>query len=274
MRSLFLSWLFYGHVWIALAACALSWQSTYLAGGMTRLSAVHCCVCLGTLGVYTLHRLLSYRRAGSEPDGRRYRLVATYPTASLLVGLVSLVIAAALAFTLPIARLGLLLLAVPFTLFYLIPIYPGGPRLRDLPYLKVVWVAVAWTLVTHLYSLGAPPQFSVECLIRFCLTLAIALLFDTRDVQLDRRQGVRTLAADYPVMNRTVALGLLLTCALLSVIYYPGYVGYTVAVAYLAGAALALGTKPERGEDFYAVYVNGLLLLPPISLCIAISAAP
>ncbi|WP_116107744.1 hypothetical protein [Lewinella sp. IMCC34191] len=265
MRNPLLNWLFYGHIWIALAALALSWQSTYLAGGQPSLGAIHFFVLAATLGVYTLHRLLSFHRAGGQPDGRRYRVVAKHPRLTLLVGCGSLVAATATILLIPLSQFWPVVFAVPFTYFYLIPIYPGGPRLRDFPYLKVIWVALAWTLMTHVFP-TLPHHLGIEALIRFLFTLAIALLFDTRDVALDRRQLVKTLAANYPRLNRRLALSLLLGCALLSLYAYPGATGGKLALAYGTGIGFGAFVGPERGEDYYAVIINGLLLLPPLAL--------
>lgn len=255
MRNPLFYWLFYGHFWIALAAMALSWQSTYLYSGSRALTVTHWLTLFATLGVYTSHRTLSYRRARGEPDGRRYRLVARRPVASALVALSSLTVAAALATQFPLMAFWPVVFAVPLTLFYLVPLFPGGPRLRDLPYLKVVWVALAWTLVTDVFATGT---ITAESVTRFGFTLAVALLFDIRDVALDRRQGVRTLAATAPRWNRRLAIGLLSGCALSS--------PPTLAVAYLVGAAVGLLTTPRRSEHYYAVWVNGSLLLPPLFL--------
>ncbi len=266
MRNPFLNWLFYGHIWIALAAMALSWQSTYLSSEDPSLHASHYFLFFATLGVYTLHRLLSYRRAAGQPDGQRYRVVARHPRHSLVIGVGSLLVAGGLAVLFPLHSFWPVVLALPFTAFYLIPLYPGGPRLRDLPYLKVVWVGLAWTLMTDLF-----PAFSIharppEVFLRFGFVLAIALLFDVRDIPLDRRQGTRTLASTHPLANRRLALGLLLLCALVSFVRYPMAQGSALGLAYLLAAAVGYATGQERGEDYYAIAVNGTLLLPPLGL--------
>lgn len=274
MRDRLFNWIFYGHVWIALAAFGLSWQSMNLALGESALHENQYFVLLATLSVYTLHRWLSYRRAASEPAGRRYALVARYPGISLLIGVLSLLAAVGLAFRMGVFNLSPVLIALPFTAFYLIPLYPGGPRLRDLPYLKTLWVAFAWVLMTDFFAVGNHPTPTPESLVRLLFILAVALLFDIRDVDLDRRQGVRTMAADYPAFNRGLALGLIICCALLSLVCYPPAQAYALAGCYLTGAFIGWNARPDKGEDFYAIYVNGMLLLPPLGLFIAISAAP
>ncbi|NJB84613.1 4-hydroxybenzoate polyprenyltransferase [Lewinella marina] len=266
MRNPLLNWLFYGHLWIALAATGLSWQSTFLSSGDAGLYPVHAFVFFATLGVYTLHRLLSYHRADGQPDGRRYRVVSLHPGTSLMVGAAGIMAAVGLAFTLPLRAFWPVLLALPFTFFYLIPLFPGGPRLRDLPYLKVVWVALAWTCMTDLTPALAISAAPPEPVLRFCFTLAVALLFDLRDVDLDRRQGVRTLAGTRPALNRSVALGLLLVCAAVSFVRYPPATGFGLALAYALAITIGWKTTPLRGEDYYATAVNGMLLLPPLGL--------
>lgn len=266
MRNPLLQWLFYGHVWIALAAAALCWQSRYLHAESADFAPAIPFVFFGTLGVYTLHRLLSYHRAGGEPDGRRYRVVARHPRRSAAVGAAALLLAGLVAWWIPLPRFWPVLLALPFTGFYLVPVYPGGPRLRDLPYLKVVWVALAWTLMTHVFPTHGA-VWTAETAVRFAFTLSVALLFDTRDVELDRRQGTRTLAATHPGINRLLALALLGGCTVVSLLHYPT-VGARLAAAYAVGIAVGALTRPGHGEDWYAVAVNGLLLLPPLVLLV------
>ncbi|CAH0999610.1 hypothetical protein LEM8419_00910 [Neolewinella maritima] len=270
MRNPLLNWLFYGHLWIALAALALSWQSTYLATGDPALYASHYFVFFATLGVYTSHRALSFQRTRGYPTGRRYRLISRQPVASALVAILSLTVAAAIATQFAAAAFWPVILALPFTFFYLIPLFPGGPRLRDLPYLKVVWVALAWALMTDTFVAEGVRSVGSESFIRFALILAVALLFDSRDVVLDRRQGVRTLAAQRPGLNRSVAMLLLLGCGLLSYLSYPTAQGLPLLLAYAAAALVGRFTRADRGEDFYAVYVNGLLLLPPLCLLLGL----
>jgi 4-hydroxybenzoate polyprenyltransferase len=264
----FFRWLFYGHVWIALAAAALGWQSTYLAQGGSAVRRTHLFIFFATLAVYTAHRSISYRRAFGEPTGRRYGLVADSPTASVWVGVTAILVAAFLGLGMSYFAWLPLLLSLPFTFFYLIPIFPGGPRLRDLPYLKVIWVALAWMLVTDLLPKFAegPPLDFVGAVVRFTFTLAVALLFDLRDVELDRRQGVRTFAARSPRGSRRLATLLLLACTVAGFAVYPLAQALPLGLAYGAGIVIAQLTHSDRSEDWYAAYVNGMLLLPPLFL--------
>lgn len=276
MRPLF-DWLFYGHVWIALAAAALSWLSVRSAVGPAWLAGerwIHLFTYAATFGVYTLHRYLSFRRAGVEPRARRYALVRRYPRLSLLLGVISLFVASG------IAAAGLdvigpiLLLAVPVTAFYLTPPWPGARRLRDFPYLKSLWVGLAWALVTSTVPIliaevyqnppGPVPigAYVTDGLTRFVFTLQIALLFDLRDVDLDRAQGVRTVANRLPRLLGRLTIILPLICFTLAASQRAPFL---IAVSYLLVWPVGYLTLQRRSEDWFAVVVNGVLFAPAVA---------
>jgi len=303
-----LKWLFYGHVWIALAATSLSWLSLRLAYGHQDCIAewpVLMFSFFSTLGVYTFHRYLSFQRAGERPTTRRYEIVARHPNVSLLVGGTSLLIAGVMCISFLKTIWPALLLALPVTVFYLTPPAKGWPRLRDLPYMKNIFVALAWTIMTavvpvwvveaqadyfrveytndlmgliSLFSCGIDPlsypNFYLDLLTRFLFTACIALLFDLRDVPLDRSQGVRTVAGEKPGLHRQLVDIGLLCCGALSLFtthngcIYPGP-ETSLCVAYVLALAAAHFTYPKTDEDWFAVAVNGLLLLPPVLYFIA-----
>jgi len=150
-RSRLFHWFFYGHVWIALAATGLSWLSLRIAYDYQDCVSewpVLSFIFFATLGTYTLHRYLSFQRAGERPSTVRYGIVAQHPQASLIIGGSSILIAGYFGFLFLKSIWPALLVAVPITIFYLTPPLRGWRRLRDLPYLKNLWVALAWTIMT------------------------------------------------------------------------------------------------------------------------------
>lgn len=266
---------FYGHVQIALAAAGLGWLSVARVLGAERAGSADVWqplvfLFLATLGVYTLHRFLSFRQAGAGPAGERYGLVRDFPRASLAVGGGALLMAGALLLPSLPHVWPWLLPAVPVTLFYLVPVLPGGRRLRDLPYVKVLWVGLAWALMTHFLPvamLGGHPfnvtNWASEGIVRFLFTLTIAVIFDQRDVALDRRLGVRTIAGEFPLGYRVligVAAGL---CFGLTWAVQPDAQPW-LAVSYLLLIPIGEIARRRKEETFYAVVVNGMLLIPPL----------
>jgi len=293
------NWLFYGHIWIALAATGLSWLSLRITYGYQHCvseSPVLSFIFFSTLGIYTLHRYLSFQRAGERPTTRRYEIVRQHPRTSLMAGGASALIAGVLGLRFISTIWPALLLALPITVFYLTPPAKGWRRLRDLPYLKNLWVALAWAVMTvivpvtmfesearaegmehfcMMISDGIYPRplnstnLYLELVVRFLFTGCIALLFDLRDVALDRSQGVRTIAGEYPGLHLILVYSSLVICSVAALFQWhftcltPGF-GEALSVAYLLMIPLAYFTYQKTSEDWFAVVVNGLLLLPPL----------
>jgi hypothetical protein len=288
------NWFFYGHLWIALAASGLSCLSLRLTFGEQEWASetpALVFVFFATLGVYTLHRLLSFRRAGVRPTSKRYEIVRRHPTASLVIGIVSIGVAGVIGSIKLFYIWTSLLWALPITIFYLTPPLPGWRRLRDLPYIKVIWVAMAWTIVTvqipveivgaatntadwrglNFMISPASPQYPyyVEQIVRFLFVLSIALLFDFRDVVLDRSQNVKTVAGKHPLATKWLVSLLMFGCGVMVSQAFGYRYSAWLATSYGITVLAAWLTHERRSEDWYAVVVNGLLLLPPTAYLVA-----
>jgi len=237
-----------------------------------------------------MHRYLTWRRAGVRPSTRRYEIVADYPRTSLVIGGLSLLISGTIGLWLFDAIWSSLLWSIPITFFYLTPPFKGWRRLRDLPYIKVLWVGIAWSIVTvempiqmmsDLISAGYSHDFGginffvspsspqdphgTENLVRLFFAMAVALLFDFRDVVLDRSQSVKTMAGEHPLATRWLVTAIFLGCAA-TVLFAYGYNNncrWGLTATYIACIPIAWLTNKKRSENWYAVIVNGLLLLPP-----------
>ena len=112
-----------------------------------------------------------------------------------------------------IAHLWILSPAVAITFFYAIPIliYKGQKvTLRTYPKLKLVSIAIAWTLVTVVFPLqGFFVDLSIWILFiqRFLLIMVLVIPFDIRDMQRDA-VSLQTLPQQIGITN-TKKLGLL-----------------------------------------------------------------
>lgn len=298
LKNRLFNWFFYGHVLIALAAAGLGWLSIQLVYNNQEWVSEWPIISFlfsATLGIYTLHRYLSFQRAGIRPTTVRYNIVDRHPRLSLFIGTGSLFLAVIIGFPFLEHMWTTLLWATPLTVFYLTPPIKGWRRLRDLPYVKVIWVAWAWTLMTHtlpvqvlhpqideafqasgmnmLYNPSYPNPYSTTLTItRFLFTGSIAILFDFRDVILDRSQGVKTIANTAPRLARIIVTASMVICVFL--FPFPGGLinslpQYLIPLAYLAVILFAWLTHPGRSEHWYAVMINGLLLGPVVMLGLA-----
>ncbi len=143
----------------------------------------------------------------------------------------------------------------------------GGRRraLREVPLLKAFLIAGVWAAITvGLPTLARhrPPAEAVGLLAqRFCLVLALAVVFDIRDLSRDRLAGTRT----FPVVlglggAKAVALAFLAGAAVLGLERNVPPLG--VLVTAVSAAAVILLADESRSDYFFALLADGVLLLP------------
>ena len=259
----------YSSAWLAAAAAAQTaatlhqWPPLGTAG--FRLLAM---VFAATLLVYNLDAALPFKHR--EPAGtsarkawqQRHRRALLVLAAGAAAGAGYLFLADGWAAYLP-----LLLPLAALALLYSWPLgrWAGRPRaLREVPLLKGALIAGVWTAVTvGLPALAAHhPLAAVGGLLgqRFCLVLALTIVFDIRDYGRDRRAGIRTLPGVLGVAGaRRPALGLLAASVGLGL--GRGAAPLAVLLPALLTALVVLSAEETRGDYFYALLTDGLLLV-------------
>ena len=162
---------------------------------------------------------------------------------------------------------------LPLTALALLYSWPlarwGGQRraLRELPLLKAFLIAGVWSAITvGLPTLARhrPPTEALALLAqRFCLVLALAIVFDIRDLSRDRAAGTRT----FPVVlglagAKAVALAFLVGAMLLG--FERGVPPLGLALTGLAATAVILLADERRNDYFFALLADGVLLVPAV----------
>lgn len=88
------------------------------------------------------------------------------------------------------------------TLFYSTPVFKNKTtifRLREIPYLKIFLIALVWSSTTILLPVIQSSCYYdktniVSMLVeRFCFVFAITIPFDIRDVEVDKKAGLKTI---------------------------------------------------------------------------------
>jgi 4-hydroxybenzoate polyprenyltransferase len=144
----------------------------------------------------------------------------------------------------------------------------GKPwALREVPLLKIFLIAGVWSAIT----VGLPtlvlhrPLAEAAGLLaqRFCLVLALAIVFDIRDLSRDRAAGTRT----FPVVlglagAKAVALAFLAGAMVLG--FERGVPPLGLALTALAAATVILLADERRSDYFFALWADGVLLVPAV----------
>ena len=162
---------------------------------------------------------------------------------------------------------------LPLTVLALVYSWPlvrwQGQRraLREVPLLKGFLIAGVWSAITvglPALALHRPLAEALGLLAqRFCLVLALTIVFDIRDLSRDRAAGTRT----FPVVLGMVgakAAALAFLAAALTLGYERGVPPLGLGLTALAAAAVILLAEERRSDYFFALLADGVLLVPAV----------
>ena len=265
--------LLFSSVWLAGAAAAQTaasfrrWPAA--AGGVSYRAVL--LVFAATLLVYNLDAVLPFkhRQPAGTPgrkawqQGHRRGLAGLAGLAGLVAGYLFLADGwwRYLPALLPLAALALL---------YSWPLgrWRGRSRaLREVPLLKIFLIAGVWSAIT----VGLPtlalhrPLAEAAGLLgqRFCLVLALAIVFDLRDLSRDRAAGTRT----FPVVlgpARAKAVALAFLSGAMTMGFERGVPPLGLLITGLSAASVIIWADERRSDYFFALLADDVLLVPAV----------
>ena len=269
--------LLFSSVWLAGAAgaqTAASFHRWPAAGGVSY--RVVLLVVAATLLVYNLDAVLPFKhRQPAAGSGRKAWQQRHRRWLAGLAGVAALVA-------------GYLFLAdgwwrylpslLPLTVLALVYSWPlvrwQGQRraLREVPLLKGFLIAGVWSAITvglPALALHRPLAEAVALLAqRFCLVLALTIVFDIRDLSRDQAAGTRT----FPVVlglagAKAVALAFLAVAMLLG--FERGVAPLGLLLTGLSAATVIALADERRSDYFFAFLADGVLLVPAVLYFVA-----
>ncbi|NEQ49467.1 MAG: UbiA family prenyltransferase [Leptolyngbya sp. SIO3F4] len=275
-------WLVYGNLYPVVLIAALLLTSCWLYDLPLEWTGEIAFVLAGTLFLYPAHRVFGVHYI--PPDERSERHCFAH-TNRYVLGSIS-VLGALGAFIalryIPPMRLSAL---VPFgiiSMAYVFPmVYVRGRwiRLREVPYLKVVWIAATVSWLTAVFPfLGEAPveALASNALARFFFLVALTLPFDIRDYAADKRQGIQTLPVVWGIdRTRKVALlsnvcfTLVNLVAYLSLELFPLAVFLALWVSEIIADVFIQRSEPLKSEWFFAARVEGSIVIQCVLVTLA-----
>lgn len=268
----FIDFILYSNLWIALAAVGMVWQSEFLLFGRLGWTPYAGFVFFATLFLYAVHRLVGLSRVQPFRSTGRYRVIARFRRPIALCALLAAGAGSWYYFKLPFATQWQLLFPCLLSLAYVLPVFEGKRRLRDLHYLKIFLIAIAWAWITVLlpaanraWALNVPAL--LMALERAFFIFSITLPFDIRDLEVDAHTGVRTLPGRLgPFRTRLLAAAALASMLLCSWLNYrlDVYQGSTLAAlcgsAVLSYALIHFADRVEH-DYYFSGALDGMMLL-------------
>lgn len=276
--------------WLAKIAAAVVYSNTWVSAGAALLTAqtfrivdepvnfgLVAFVFFSTLATYNFQRLIRFNIWGYRTNIRRVHWIRHSRMNLILLVATSLVLAAVLAISnLQKEHFLVLIPLAVISFFYAYPVLATSNRslaLRDLPGLKIIWIAGTWSIVTVVIPLISTSVIISEsawmAAERFCFIVAITIPFDVRDLEFDQPRQ-KTIPQLLGVRGAGwLSLVFLLVFTLL--IWINHVVGnYSIAAATVLSAnalitAIVLRLSfTKRKEPFYSGLIDGLTLLQPL----------
>jgi 4-hydroxybenzoate polyprenyltransferase len=252
---------FYAHYFIALAAVASFLQTWYVLKTEPTSPVLELCgfVFFATLGVYNLHSIigLQYLKKANFDDSTRLSALQKRPRLAWANLIVALLFGGC--FALFLSDYALLLPPFFLALAYVLPIW-RGQRLRDFGQSKLFVLAFAWAWATVILPFGCTLISAAAAVERAVFIFALTLPFDVRDIDLDAKEKVKTLAAR---LGRKVSL--IISAALLASWGVAAAIFYSAPLFFWAGGAAAAVVSglffwPKVGDWYFSVLLDGLII--------------
>ncbi len=259
---------------MASAAVLLALATAAQAVADLHLHAFHVLIFGACLAEYNLHRLLKFYSPGIIQRTLNSKWIAGNLILSWIFFLAPLLIILVSFFHVNAEVKQVFLISGFVTLLYSFPLngWLGYLSLRKVPLLKTFLVALVWSAVTVLIPVAGNyteiPAGHISWIFtgRFLLIFSLALLFDERDGDTDRKNGIKTIPNIY---GRNVTQWLVVLLLVLFV--FGSLVGanlngslYPFVSAFLIAALLTFLTFCNRcrtNSYFYNVFLDGSLII-------------
>ncbi len=256
-------------VFIAVCAVALCYQS-FLISHYPPNNYIYFFVFFATLSSYNFYWLLSKFNFG---DNKKIRDFLKQNTSYLLLfGLAGIGMLYCL-FPLQDHLLPIVF-SVIFTLIYSLPLWPfsWAKKMRKVGFLKTTILAFTWSFVTVVLPcwpalLSAPTLYLGIFITRFLFMLFLCIIFDNRDVVVDKIHALHSLATDLPP-NQVKFLSLVVFMMFFifgglnafnqfGLVHLIFFILFSVLIYFVYLASI----RKKRGYVFYYFIVDGLMLL-------------
>jgi 4-hydroxybenzoate polyprenyltransferase len=166
-----------------------------------------------TILIYSIHRIIGIKKVGDFITTGRFAIINRYRHHLVFYVFISLIVASWCVVHLSVEAILWCAFPASIALFYVVPIFPRGRRLRDYSYVKILLVGFSWAWFVAFMPSFQSEDSMVIYLSRFLFVIGITIPFDIRDAEVDAYAGVKTIAH---LVKPKIALWLAIIMVLLS----------------------------------------------------------
>lgn len=265
----FSEFVLFSSIFISICAVALCMETNILLNQPFNSFSFYCFVFGATLAQYNLHYLVktvavtgSQRQAWSRNKKQLHLLL--FITGSILI-LFSF-------FSFHLHHFLILGCLGAISFLYSFPFLPFSKkrRIKDYGLWKIVTITLLWTLVTVWFPVNRMPVANELFLLiffkRFVFMFVLCLLFDIRDIEVDSRENINTLAIMLGKKKAFILCHILMIFfVILTVVQYFYYPQLNIMLAMLLSAAATFitieVTKKTNSDYIFLAGIDGMMLL-------------
>lgn len=256
---------------IFIAACAVSFaiETNIILGLPLNSPGFYGFIFGATLFQYNLHYVLKSNAAVNSARLNWSKKNTNIHYLLLLLGFLLIIISL---FSFSLKHFYVLIFLGVIAFLYSFPFLPIGKkkRLKEFGILKILTLTLLWTLVTVWFPVNTmaydPALFWLVFAKRFLFMFVLCLLFDMRDLDVDREEGIKTFPVRFGNKNSyLLSYFILVVFILLSAVqfYYWGQAGFFIAMIISAVATFIVIqiTKKNQSDYIFLAGIDGMMLL-------------
>ncbi len=273
----------FGNIFVAVCAYFQSLQILYFTKKLSLVNPASLFVFFATLLIYNYRKLFFATKELSPPLNERSAWVINNKQTLAFICMAAICGVFILMFSFSFKSFLFLVPLFIISVLYATPFSKkseSNKRLRHLPFLKIFLVAGVWSATVVLFPimeydfqelLSTKVIFSFS--MRFLFLFAITIPFDIRDMELDRKNGIKTFPVVYGVKGSVqLSVGVLLLFIIFQLLslHYAEFNTLPMAVGYIFSALSAMAfvvlSRDKRSEYFVSFWIEGLMLFQFICL--------
>lgn len=254
------------HLWLGISAALCTWGTFLLVQQPVNFIYL-LFVLTGTMAVYGIHSYFSAKElanehAATEDFSSELKIFLLCSSIATIIGY----------FFLNRSIQYIVLIPGLLAILYDFPFYKGK-RLKDFPFVKIIAIVIAWTIITYGVSLQNIPQWWGEVGYLFLMAdrllffFALAIPFDVRDIQYDLDHSIKTIPnsiglvkSEYLALFSLFCAGGFMTMGVLELGIDPEIQTGLIFVYMLLGIFI-IQVKRAPQQPFYSWLVDGILFL-------------
>jgi 4-hydroxybenzoate polyprenyltransferase len=278
----FLLILLHNNLVLSLAAVLLCLVSQVQMGHSPDIYPYHGLIFGACLSEYNLHRFLKFYKLNFSEKQEKYKWLNVNQGITWSFTILSMLVLVVSFFFVDKGVKLIFLASAAIVILYSMPlsVWTGYLSIRKIPFLKTVFVALIWSVMTVLIPAAeVPGELSRNMVIlnfigRFLLIFPLALLFDIRDIKTDKENGISTIPSKF---GRKITLQIVLASLIffIAISYFSvetDLADYQFISALLVSILLLIliyVRSISSGPFYYSLFLDGTLIIYSVTMLAA-----